>query len=670
VPYIDNDRDGRASLRYPAIFQLLKRKQNAEDGAGIDAPSKVMNEIPEHTTYYFSRWMWIHYPYIALGNANQRFELGLNQKNQVEDRDNKSNYSDLQRPSTTSMTNRSQSTNTRSKGPATIGRSLESFAKTWTSQSNEVSSSVTKLPEISHKFHRKVARSVRKVPNHDTSDPMDEISHKLMFLQDDIQAYRDECDFLGQLKSTLDHKLFELKGQLIDLERTEEATHNFDDALTDISKREKESAKRVESVKILNKNLKCISTMCERHPASFPSAIEDLKNKCLADDYLLHEIKQRLWEQKFERQTHEIYFKQMKELVAEGMEMQRQLLQYRVTARKNIAHQAQEDEKKIKNYDNTFLQNLDVMKSRRQSISTTAHGNRRGSSMGKNHGDAKQSSGFQLSKNQPKSWEETWSIISMRTGITEPEIFFHRFNNGKMLEDQMNYLKKQSDNRVEMLKREVLNVEAELEETRYAASFVGGQSIKEQQKMLMDKQFVARHYKERAEATEQLQQKVVTGLVHLGEMLGIQPRDDDSPITDLQRDIEAVLDTLIDEREKQIQQQGQPHTAQTLAAGSQSLESFSRSTIGNLGNNETHHRTPELDFIISKFEAPKVRLPDRIPSKTVEAKLNSSRGSDDEDDTFEEGTWDRSYVKSQSLKSVRIELKKAARQTKPEGLVK
>lgn len=80
----------------------------------------------------------------------------------------------------------------------------------------------------------------------------------------------------------------------------------------------------------------------------------------------------------------------------------------------------------------------------------------------------------------------------------------------------MNLLKKQSESRLDTLKRDVVNIEAELEETRYAASVVGGQSIKEQQKTLMDKQFVARHSKERAEAAEQLQQRVLAGLVHLG----------------------------------------------------------------------------------------------------------------------------------------------------------
>lgn len=166
----------------------------------------------------------------------------------------------------------------------------------------------------------------------------------------------------------------------------------------------------------------------------------------------------------------------------------------------------------------------------------------------------------------------------------------------------MNLLKKHSENRLENLKRELINVENEEDDIRCSVSLIGGNSIKEQQKDLLRIQYEARHRKERAEGAEQLQQRVIAGLVHLGEfififtctsinaveqaltpshlicilgeMLGIQPREDEtSVVNDLLRDIEAVLDTLLDEREKQVQQQGQPHSQSTM-------ESFSRSVNG------------------------------------------------------------------------------------------
>ena len=57
-----------------------------------------------------------------------------------------------------------------------------------------------------------------------------------------------------------------------------------------------------------------------------------------------------------------------------------------------------------------------------------------------------------------------------------------------------------------------------------------------------------------AESTEQLEQKVVAGLAHISEILFIPKSDEDTVVMNMVRDIEAVLDTLINEREKQLQQ--------------------------------------------------------------------------------------------------------------------
>ncbi len=106
-----------------------------------------------------------------------------------------------------------------------------------------------------------------------------------------------------------------------------------------------------------------------------------------------------------------------------------------------------------------------------------------------------------------------------------------------------------------MLKKEVVSVESELEEVRYEASFAGVQSSKEHKKQLAEKQQKLRQIKEKAESMEQLEQKVVAGLAHISDILFIPKSDDDAPVVNLIRDIEAVLDVLINEREKQVQQQ-------------------------------------------------------------------------------------------------------------------
>lgn len=118
-------------------------------------------------------------------------------------------------------------------------------------------------------------------------------------------------------------------------------------------------------------------------------------------------------------------------------------------------------------------------------------------------------------------------------------------------------LKLASEARLESLKKELGPTEVELEETRYEASFAGVQSSKEQKKELLEKQGMFRHTKERSEGAQQLVKQVIGGLKHIADSLGLPPKEDDVPAGDLLRDIEAVLETLMEEREKQQQQQQQ-----------------------------------------------------------------------------------------------------------------
>jgi hypothetical protein len=104
------------------------------------------------------------------------------------------------------------------------------------------------------------------------------------------------------------------------------------------------------------------------------------------------------------------------------------------------------------------------------------------------------------------------------------------------------------------MKKEVDVVAVELEEVRYTASLAGVTTNKEYKKQLGEKQGKLRQVKEKTEAMEQLQQGVVAGLAHISDILFIPKSEDDAPVSDLHKNIEAVLDTLINEREKQLQQ--------------------------------------------------------------------------------------------------------------------
>jgi hypothetical protein len=66
--------------------------------------------------------------------------------------------------------------------------------------------------------------------------------------------------------------------------------------------------------------------------------------------------------------------------------------------------------------------------------------------------------------------------------------------------------------------------------------------------------------------------------------------------------------------------------------------------------------------VIAKHEAPKVRLPKRLPSRAPNEKeldvLERIESVDEDEQEDEPGTWDRQFVKSFSLKALRNDAKR------------
>ena len=158
---------------------------------------------------------------------------------------------------------------------------------------------------------------------------------------------------------------------------------------------------------------------------------------------------------------------------------------------------------------------------------------------------------------------------------------------------------------------------------------------------LNEKQFALRHVKEKSEAAQELVQRIESGLSHIGDLLGVEKREEDqtSSVGDLLRDIETALDTVLDEREKQLQQQAGQQTGQVSSGGSpallaipgtESLRSpFSRANTSQYEANRGHL---DMGFDVtksfSKARGQKKRAKGGDhPQKT---KSSSPRDSDDE----------------------------------------
>lgn len=456
VPYIEIDEDGRSSLVYPEILHSLCNKQkNDIDGSTADAPTKAIEDVPVCTNYFYHRWMWIQFPYVALGNCDVRYSEGINQKLQdmtaaegVNNNGNKSSKNILSnsmntlRHSTSADSIRLKKNNLLSASMNSIpGNPNDSGApmKTWDPKT-------FKLPEI--KFNRKAARSVPRILREDHlneggSGGNSKVAQRMVALQDSIQNYREEYDFLIQMKSILVRRLQDFKDNLIDLQRTAEGCTQFDDDLQFAIKREQDASVKCEKVKLYNKNLYELSLMCDRYPANVPALITELTNKIELDKLIIAEIKKRLWEQKFERQRYQITFHHMKSLIKEAVDMHNKLLEYRYALRKDLTQQAIEDEK--------LLTQKNSALSKSSNNFSASSGNKSDISNKKPDGTTKQiKSGKGSTKIGPSvsgenasvgsvetgsdipqqlTWEEKWSLISSRTGIIEPDAFFQRMNN-------------------------------------------------------------------------------------------------------------------------------------------------------------------------------------------------------------------------------------------------
>jgi hypothetical protein len=763
VPHITEDEEGRSFLVQPKIFNKATTggddNNNATGAMNMNnlnlmgdtnnATTKAFDDIPEVTNYFFSRWLWIQFPYIALGNCNDRYGIGIQKKNQenstvVDDRSrraagtsgnaaaatttnsNKGNTNNFNNTQNTEATNGGNMLRTASAGTLLRSANKINFGAVEPVAENAMSKSWNvdnmKLPEL--KFTRKAARSVRKLTPFDLVDESkanaDKFNARLIALQDDIQCYREEYDFVSQMKGGLNKRLADLKGELEDLKRAGESAVIHHEALAKTVEEEVEATKRAATGVTMVKNLNALVKMCNRHPANVPALILEIENKVKQDEFITAEIKKRLWEQRFEKQAHKSQFREMVNLAKEGADMHYKLLDYRYQIKKQLAKQAAENQKKLQL---GAASNRDSRASKRDKNKT----------IGENdkdlfNGTTNEGENAWLVK-QGQSWQEMWNIISTRTGITEPEIFFQRLNNSGALEEQISSLTKASEARLDSLKKEVLVLEAELEQARYDASVNIGNSSKEQKKELMKKQSELRHTKERSEASQQLVQNLQSGLAHIAEALGIGFREEDSPVVDLVHDIDAVLETLMEEREKQQQQQQQQlhghsqsqsesasrvHTSNARDAAAVSslinvVLSGDLKVLYLLQNMEGTHalRSPELENVLAKFEVPKARLPAQLPSRPTESYVDelttgtmngtntlggtganaannaslhlfpqTSRGNnnnhtnsgnpvlDNDDEEIEDGMWNRDYVKRESVQRIREQKKRAARQSK------
>jgi hypothetical protein len=684
-------------------------------GAGASrAATKAVEDIPMRTAYFFNRWMWIHYPLIAVGNCRNRYKRGIDLNREGDDdmlggalSEPSQSSSIAGRAKSAVGDKRKEKKEPLLRRPQTAGGRRGAGPEGW----DDVDTIKVKktrafvLPEPL--FRRKAKRSFRRVPKESdetNGDGDGEYAKRLTTLLDTIQSTREEYDFNRQRRSGLEKQMYELQGKLVDLQRASDSNSHFDGLFSAVERRAARANEKRDTALSELENLKAVYRMCSRHPPGMPPVVSCAEEKIQQDTYLLGEIKARLFEQFFENQTHHVNFKRMKELTSQGMKMHTMLLDYRSEARARLTIQGQEDVAMLRRDDTAqfAIEDLPRQDKEREDVRI------RSESMTSEEMAAASQTDHSANVERAKAiWMQKWQVIQARTGITEPEIFFERMEKSKVLESQMEGLKKFSEQKLDQCKQEAATTEAGLDELVYEASFVvaARKDPAGKKHKIVESNVKLKHSRERCEQADVLLKGVVEGLRHIGELLGLtmlmdknQEHQEDSTdvnVSELCRDIEMLLEKLVEEWQRQ-EAALQAQMTNSLDGSGGGLESPGGVNLPTLQfKDQQSHLPPELNACVNRMKQLQLEKAEPLTQSgaiRVPNVLYSRQNAGDQGEYFEgvfvegrrdgrtftaaplddestvsfddEGAWNKDWVKSQSQKVLRIESKRAEKKTK------
>ena len=702
VPALFVNDEGRTILECPSIFPQLSENLDAdEDDPSAQkqmntAGSKPVDDLPIRTTYYFTRWLWIQFPVIALGNVDTRFVQGLedNEKKQ-------SNYL--------------KSGATMGSMSPTKNKSDSGFVFTMPdSPSVKVKSKNFKLPDI--KFNRKAARSFSKKPKEETEDnSSNQVEQRLISLQDSIQSYREEYDFLHKQSLVMKAKVYELSGSLRTLEMVGESMGMYDDDFNNCINGEENARKQKAKALRTESNLKNIHKICTRHPAHSPALIYEVEQKIDQDTFLLSEIRKRLFEQHFELLSHKVAYKEYKDLAKESGKMRENLLQLRYVQRKQITLQGQQNAaiargETLDTSNGTLNSSSDLKNSKGgktgDSSSTKSPKRKKGekpnlmidsnneTSDSTDMSMRERSNSFRIAMSDGSEQEldirVALNVILSRTGIQNFDLFFERFENATNLASDMARMEIYSEKRLKGLRTLRETVEKELEESRYESSLVGGsvKDIKKQDAITAAEKQVKKK-SEYAELYEGLVDQSLNGMVHIAKILGLKlekPSDftNRSKISDIIRKLEGQVECLMDEmstiESEEEKNNKSKHTSRANTPASpkspKTPKSMSRSLPSPASHSEVSpfhhshhlaHDVPErLLNAVANAASPTVTIPSRLSSRIIDdttpSKLPSylimtdvgspfPNSNNDDDDADEDVIFNKTQKQSKKIAS-------------------
>ncbi|CAN0351563.1 unnamed protein product [Ectocarpus sp. 12 AP-2014] len=296
VPFLSVDEDGRSVLNKP----LLTETKEDDKPAGVDQPPKPNEDFPDCTTYFYHRWMWIQFPWVALANCGEKYLNGISLKDQTDSlgvgrmtKHLKNKGMGKPMPGVLSDSGNTTQAGARGRkgGADKYVERGRGGAKGHKSAEDEIlhnggePSSPYRLPGIASQLSPARAarrrRSLKRGPNEGGS--ADEDSNywtKMMsVIRGEIQEYRSELDSLTIKRMQMERKLKQVTDEASQMSELAGAKQKGEDKVAHLLRREAKVTKSHAHARLLAKNYKCLLLMCERHPAhsklNFSMSTED-----------------------------------------------------------------------------------------------------------------------------------------------------------------------------------------------------------------------------------------------------------------------------------------------------------------------------------------------------------------------------------------------------------
>ncbi|CAM9268591.1 unnamed protein product [Chrysoparadoxa australica] len=651
VPFLSTDEDGRSILNKP----VLAKEEESDRPSGVDVPPKPNEDFPSCTSYFYYRWMWIMFPWVALANCGGRYLKGIELQS--------SEMASVGRVGGVKGGIGSLPTGgKKGRKPGLLTTKDKSRAghrkKPGEDQENETLPRIgmTCVPKVQRRCSRTVKREPKGGQGKTGSEQDQNYWHYLMdTIRNDIKDLKEEFDILVQQRVMLVKKKAGVDDEHMVLTKLAASTVSGEDRINELKAKEDRVMRSHTTAKLLAKNYKSLLLMCERHPAHCQALIDELEIKLAQDRRLVGEFRKRCHEEVYERMIYQVDYGHLRKVVQEAAALNHGLLmsgykQHQVLQRSNTDDTAR-------------------LNSLGQSLSSESTAGRRAPKtrlQGTEPGEGNAGEEDEI-RERAQQLEGAWNLIRRSTGIVDAETFIQKYLNTDQLEAQMMELKHASELRSADLKQEMQALEGELEDARYSSLSIGGnKEARNLHQRVAASQVRLKHSKERAESVEQLQRNAIGGLRHICSMLGVEEPDEISGVPDAFLQLEQALDLLVDEKDKTSQKgadvggiRGGPMLSTDSLSGSLDLSIT---------------RPPEIEAALQVYTSPKTRIARQLlnrRSSMLDSYPEIGADSDDgEGGKDSSGTvTTRLAVKQKAAKSFRAEQRRIARLEKQQAIM-